>query len=86
MNRVVMADITLSDGLVLKKGTHIAFPSLQLNMNDQTWDNPEVFDGFRFEKLRAMEGNENKYQFVTTGYVSFFLITPAFSFSDVLIG
>ncbi|CAG8972034.1 hypothetical protein HYALB_00004898 [Hymenoscyphus albidus] len=24
------------------------------------------FDGFRFSKLRAMPGNENKYQYITT--------------------
>lgn len=38
-----------------------------LNLDPQLWENPETFDGFRFEKLRSIPGNELKYQHATTG-------------------
>jgi len=31
---------------------------------------PQVFDGFRFAKLRDLPGNDSKHQSVTTGLVS----------------
>jgi cytochrome P450 len=67
MNRRVSSDITLSDGITIPKGLFTAFPSHNINMDSSLWENPQQFDGFRFEKLRGKEGNENKFQFVTTG-------------------
>lgn len=67
MHREVRSDIHLSDGTVLLRGLFIALPSHNVNMDETVWENPGEFDGFRFEKLRAKPGNENKYQFVTTG-------------------
>jgi cytochrome P450 len=67
MSREVLKPITFSDGTILSKGIFVAMPAHQLNMDSKLWENPEEFDGFRFEKLRAKEGNDNKFQFVTTG-------------------
>lgn len=67
MLRQVMSDYELSDGTKLKKGMSIAFASGGVNQDPSIWKDPEVFDGFRFEKLRNEPGSENKYQFVTTG-------------------
>ena len=66
-DRKVTSDLTLPDGTVLPRGTYIATASSEINRDPTLWENPDEFDGFRFEKLRQKPGNENKYQFVTTG-------------------
>ncbi|KAF2835329.1 cytochrome P450 [Patellaria atrata CBS 101060] len=67
MRRLVMSHITLSDGTVLPKGTSIAVPSWGVTRDGTLWNDPETFDGFRFAKLRAVPGSENKHQFAMTG-------------------
>ncbi|KAH7357485.1 cytochrome P450 [Pyrenochaeta sp. MPI-SDFR-AT-0127] len=66
LTRKVMQDTYLSDGVMLPKGSFIACDSWTATRDAQLWENPESFDGFRFEKLRMVPGNEAKYQFVTT--------------------
>ncbi|KAL9095449.1 MAG: hypothetical protein Q9165_002320 [Trypethelium subeluteriae] len=66
MSRRVQQDVVLSDGVKLPKGTLVACDSWSATRDSNLWDNPEAFDGFRFEKLRAIPGNEAKYQFVTS--------------------
>ena len=65
--RKVMQDFTLHDGLVLPRGSHIAFTSDAVNRDDQIYSAPNAFDGLRFYNLRAGGGpnDETKYQFVT---------------------
>lgn len=70
MGRITTADLKLSTGHTIPKGVHITFPAYAISMSAQSMvvpsDNtesyvpPHEFDGFRFFKLRAMEGNENK--------------------------
>ncbi|CAD6446132.1 7615435c-f8b0-4d97-b05e-86868eac4630 [Sclerotinia trifoliorum] len=67
MSRKVESDTILSDGTLLPKGCLIACDSWSSTRDPDLWDDPEKFDGFRFEKLRDIPGNESKYQFVTTG-------------------
>jgi cytochrome P450 len=67
MRRLVLSDITLSDGTVLPKGTSIAAPSWGVTRDSTLWTDPDSFDGFRFAKLRDIPGSENKHQFVMTG-------------------
>ena len=67
LTHLVLQDITLSDGFFILKGTYTAFSSLGISRNPPLYSNPETFDGFRFSKLREQPGNENRYQFVTTG-------------------
>lgn len=67
MSRLTTADLLLSDDLLIPKGTMIVIPAHSINMDPAIFPEPEKFDGFRFAKLRARPGNENKYQFVTTG-------------------
>ena len=66
-DRKVMSDLTLPDGTVLPRGTYIGTANSEIMRDPNLWDNPEEFDGLRFYKLRQIPGNENKYQFVTTG-------------------
>jgi len=66
MNRKCEVDITLSNGIVLPKGTHIGVAA-GANALDPAFNEKALeFDGFRFEKLRAVPGNDSKYQLVTT--------------------
>ncbi|GAB7356604.1 hypothetical protein MBLNU459_g7330t3 [Dothideomycetes sp. NU459] len=67
MNRQVEQDVTLSSGITLPKGTHIAVAAGPNALDPELFDDPETFDGCRFEKLRALPGNDSKYQFVATG-------------------
>ncbi|KAF4627737.1 hypothetical protein G7Y89_g10414 [Cudoniella acicularis] len=75
--RITNSEIKLSTGHTIPKGTHIMFPSYPLQIsplsesfspayNGPDYKPPSEFDGMRFYKLRAMEGKENKHQFVTT--------------------
>ncbi|KAG9606124.1 cytochrome P450, partial [Aureobasidium melanogenum] len=67
MNRQVEREITLSNGVVLPKGVHNGVAAGPNALDPELFDDPEHFDGLRFAKLRALPGNDNKYQFVTTG-------------------
>ncbi|KAH7113724.1 cytochrome P450 [Dendryphion nanum] len=67
MRRKIVQPITLHDGTVLQPGMHIAFPLHQISNDEDLWENPSHFDGFRFQKLRELPGNESKYQFTATG-------------------
>ena len=75
--RVTTAPLTLSTGHTLPTNTRIAFashfvhtspltPTFSPSYNPPSALPPSQFDGFRFYKLRAMEGKENRHQFVTT--------------------
>lgn len=62
MSRKVQSDITLSDGMVLPKGCLVACDSWSATRDPELWDQPEKFDGFRFEEMRSIPGNEARYQ------------------------
>ena len=70
--RKVTGPFTLPDGTKLEKGSYIAVAAEAIGLDESLWDNPDQFDGFRFEKLRQSAGNENRYQFATTGVESMF--------------
>ncbi|OJD35989.1 cytochrome p450 [Diplodia corticola] len=66
MNREVTAPVTLSDGTRLPVGAIIGIPTFPMHDPDTAlYDNPGVFDGARFLKLRETD-NDTKWQFVTT--------------------
>ncbi|KAK3394795.1 cytochrome P450 [Podospora didyma] len=76
--RICTADLALSTGHVLPKGTRICFPSYDVHTNPKTqtyspeynppdYTDPELFDGMRFYKLRNMPGKEQRHQFATAG-------------------
>ncbi|KAF4545495.1 Cytochrome p450 protein [Lasiodiplodia theobromae] len=64
--RYVHNKVTLSDGTHLPKGSVIAVP--QFHMSDPANWGPDAsrFDGHRFLRMREQQGNEGKWQFVST--------------------
>jgi cytochrome P450 len=67
MKRLVLSDIKLSDGVLLPKGASVAVPSWGITRDEHLWEAPDVFDGFRFAKLRDAPGAEHRHQFATAG-------------------
>ncbi|KAK5119704.1 hypothetical protein LTR85_007280 [Meristemomyces frigidus] len=68
VKRKVLQDSQLHGGLMLRKGSHIAFASDGLNRDSDIYSSPQKFDGLRFYKLCAGEktaDNEARHQYVT---------------------
>jgi len=55
----VLHDAVVSDGTVIPAGTVISFAPKPLHKNPQSYADPNVFDPFRFSKLRQ---NQNQLQ------------------------
>ncbi|KAJ6555170.1 cytochrome P450 [Mycena vulgaris] len=74
MNRMVVnpAGFTLSDGTHLPVGSYVAAATYATHHDEAHYENAEVFDGFRFARMRT-EGDPGKFQMVTpdTTYISF---------------
>lgn len=66
MHRIALADVTLSDGTVIRKGTKCAVRSTK-RLDPEIYENPDVFDGTRFLRLREDPEKANKAHLVTTG-------------------
>ncbi|KAF2420360.1 cytochrome protein [Tothia fuscella] len=65
MNRVAMKDTRLPDGTFIPKGTKLGV-SLHNLWDGSVYENPEVWDPYRFLKLRERPGQENAWQLATT--------------------
>jgi cytochrome P450 len=66
MQRIADADARLSDGTMVRKGDKCAVANTT-RLDPAVYDNPEVFDGYRFLRMRNDPKNENKARFVATG-------------------
>ncbi|KAJ2985895.1 hypothetical protein NUW58_g5290 [Xylaria curta] len=65
MHRTALADVTLSDGTVIRKGSKLAVRSTN-RLNPDVYENPEEFDGARFLRLREIPGKSNQAHLVST--------------------
>ena len=65
MRRLVEADITLSDGTLVKKGMRIHIDTHRM-VDPEVYENPEEWKGSRFYDLRSQPGKEHLAQLVTT--------------------
>lgn len=65
-HRVMLQKHVLSDGFVLPRGSHISMPVNAIQNDPMTTPSPEIFDGFRYYKLRQKEGEGHLHQFITT--------------------
>jgi cytochrome P450 len=70
--RILTETITLSDGTKLPAGTIISVPAEAVSHDPTNYPDPEVFDGYRFVKLReTKQGVTSQYhQFVTSNKTS----------------
>lgn len=68
MQRNAKKTFTFSDGIVIPPGAKIGTPVLFLHRDPTIYENPEVFDGFRFSRLREKsQGTQAvKYSMIST--------------------
>lgn len=69
-----MKDITLCDGTVLPRGTDVVAAAYDIHHNAAKYEDPYVFDPFRFSRMRAESEEERvQNQFVNTSvdYIPF---------------
>ena len=70
MNRLTLRPFTFSNGVTVPAGTIVADPASSTHTvtDERIYSNPDEFDGFRFAKLRSIEGHTttSKYQSVST--------------------
>ncbi|KAI0652467.1 cytochrome P450 [Trametes meyenii] len=73
MPRKAMKDVTLLDGTLVPRGTTVVATSHGTHRDSTIYDDPEVFDPFRFSRMREAEGESTKHQFVniSTDYIPF---------------
>ncbi|KAI0540306.1 cytochrome P450 [Xylaria digitata] len=68
--RKAMIPIDLSNGFHIPAGTIVQCNTNILDEAPAEWGDPNVFDGFRFYKLRSKPEDSNKHQFASTSYDS----------------
>jgi len=71
--RMMMKDVTLSDGTYIPKGTFVAATAASEHRDESHYTNPHVFDPWRFSNMREDEGKGLRHQFVSTSvdYIAF---------------
>ncbi|KAK7417308.1 hypothetical protein QQZ08_011688 [Neonectria magnoliae] len=65
MRRLVLEDMTLSNGLVLEKGTRLNIDNSRMN-DPKFYRNPETYNPYRFVKMREEAGKEHMAHLVST--------------------
>ncbi|KAI9569395.1 cytochrome P450 [Boletus coccyginus] len=73
LTRKASKDFTFSDGRFIPKGTSVAAAARSLHHDKNIYDNPELFEPFRFAHVSEDDGKGVKYQFASTSieYLSF---------------
>ena len=73
LSRKALKDFTFSDGTFIPKGTLITAPTVSLHHDKNFYENPDVFEPFRFAHMREEDGKGTKRQFasMSTEYVPF---------------
>ena len=65
ISRLTIQDGTLPDGTFIPAGYQVSVDMLRIHMNPAVYPNPDVFDPFRFSKLRDETGSDAKYGFAS---------------------
>ncbi|KAF8721948.1 hypothetical protein AX14_010063 [Amanita brunnescens Koide BX004] len=73
VKRKVLKDFTFSNGITIPAGYTISIPHRSIHRDPGNYLDPEIFDGFRFAKMREQEGESTKHLTVTTtpNYLTF---------------
>ena len=63
----------LSDGTLIPAGTLVAANSYRMHYDDAYYPNADEFDPFRFARMREIDGEGTKHQFVNSSleYIAF---------------
>ncbi|KAJ6557997.1 cytochrome P450 [Mycena capillaripes] len=71
--RQALKDFTFSDGTTVPAGTLVGIPVLAEHHDDANYENGDVFDGFRFSRMREQVGEGAKHQMValTSDFLTF---------------
>lgn len=71
--RKAIKDFTFSDGTFIPKGTRINAGLVAIHHDDSLYENPDVFDPFRFADKSKEDGEVETHQFVATSpeYLAF---------------
>ncbi|OBZ79757.1 Ent-kaurene oxidase [Grifola frondosa] len=64
--RKAVKEVTLSDGTRIPSGTLVAAAAEATHHDEENYVDPDVFDPFRFSKLRDDDGEGEKYLYVST--------------------
>ncbi|KAF4621783.1 hypothetical protein D9613_012093 [Agrocybe pediades] len=65
LSRKLLKDFTFSNGLTLPAGTHVAVATNATHMDENIYENPHEFNGFRFLNMRDEDGENIKHQIVS---------------------
>ena len=73
MTRLALKDITFSDGTFVPAGTLLSAATWATHHDESVYPDAEVFDPFRFARMRDAAGEGTKHQFVNTSleYIPF---------------
>lgn len=73
MTRKALKDFTFSDGTFIPAGTIVSAASDATHFDGHFYDNPEVFNPWRFADMRSEDGEGTKHQMVSTSneYIPF---------------
>ena len=61
-----MKDVTFSDGTYIPEGTIVAAVATSTHRDIENYENADVFDPFRFSRMREREGEITKHHYVST--------------------
>ncbi|KAJ5684364.1 Cytochrome P450 [Penicillium maclennaniae] len=70
-HRVCISELKLSNGIVLKPGTHVGVPSGRIQRSPSSYEHPETFDGFRFAKRAAAGASNTRLVDLSPDYLVF---------------
>lgn len=73
MTRQALQDFSFSDGTFVPAGTLVSTPQMALHTDGSVYENPGVFNPWRFADMREPEGEGTKHSMVSTSveYVAF---------------
>ncbi|CAL1703009.1 unnamed protein product [Somion occarium] len=73
ITRLAVQDFTFSDGTFIPKGTFVSAAMMPIHHDEEFYENPEMFNPWRFAEKRSGEGEELKHQLVSTNteYITF---------------
>ncbi|KAF9225200.1 cytochrome P450 [Gyrodon lividus] len=73
MTRKAMKDFTFSDGTVVPKGATVSVAAQPTHLDNEIYENADMFDPFRFANMHDDDGEGTKHQFVSTNleYLAF---------------